>query len=71
MKMFLNEHTKAYMLKMISLREQNKLSTNEELQLFQDLYDSGLIFNLRPDYLNFCLRLIQVGLIGKKSSSLN
>lgn len=65
-KMSLNEATKAYMLRMISLREESKLTTREELLLFQDLYDSGFIFHLGPEYLNFCLRLIRVGLIEKK-----
>ena len=62
-KMVLNEQTKMYMDRMICQREEKKLTANEEVQLFQDLYDSGYLYNLGDEYKEFAQRMIRVGLL--------
>jgi len=72
MKMTLNPNTKNYMLRMLKLREEKKLSVREEIQLFQDLYDSGLLFSLSKEYITFAKRLKKVDLLkGHSEKSFN
>ena len=65
-KMVLNEQTKMYMDRMICQREEGKLTANEEIQLFQDLFDSGYLVNLGKEYQDFAQRLIRTGLVDIK-----
>ena len=41
-----NDEIKAYLIKQYDLYQQKKLTYNEEVQFFQDMLDSGLIFNM-------------------------
>ena len=65
-KMVLNEHTKMYMNRMICQREEKRLTPQEEVQLFQDLYDSGYLYNLGNEYKEFAQRMIRAGLLNIK-----
>lgn len=56
-KMPLNEQTKNYMLKMIAHFRNYKLSMKETVQLFQDLADSELIWELPIDLQQYALDL--------------
>lgn len=67
----LNQLTKNYFNRMINDYEKGILVSNEEHQLFQDLYDSGYIHHL-PQYSEFMKKLIKFGLvITSQGKSLN
>ncbi len=54
---------KEYLIKMYGLYESNKLTYGEEKQLFQDLLDSGLCWQMGPQVNAYIQRLLNVGLI--------
>jgi len=43
--------------------EQGKLDQDQTCQLFQELYDSGLVWNLQGHYGRLCYQLLEAGLI--------
>lgn len=60
-----------YLLNMYGQYEAGKLSYPEQVQLFQDLLDSGLVFQMGPEVLMFTQRLLNVNLIKGKTSDAN
>jgi hypothetical protein len=62
-KMPLNEQTKSYMLKMVDHFNNQKLVYQETQQLFQDLVDSELIWELPQDIQNYAYELINERII--------
>ena len=59
----LTPEIKAYLIKMYGLYESNKLTYGEEKQLFQDLSDSGLCWQMGPEVTAFTQKLLRHGLI--------
>ena len=57
-----------YLIKVFAQYEEGKLSYPEQVQLFQDLWDSGMVFEMGPDVLMFAQRLLRVNLIQNKST---
>ena len=57
-----------YLIKVYAQYEEGKLSYNEQIGLFQDLWDSGMVFEMGPEVLMFAQRLLRVNLIQEKSS---
>ena len=43
--------------------EQGVLSQDQTIQLFQELFDSGLVWNLQGHYGRLCYQLLEAGLI--------
>lgn len=62
-KMTLNDQTRAYMLQMVGHYRAYKLSMKETLQLFQDLSDSGLLWELSKELQQYALNLARHELI--------
>lgn len=52
-----------YLMRVYGQYLQKKLTYNEEVQLFQDLVDSGLYLQMDEEVISFARRLIEVGLI--------
>jgi len=45
--------------------EQGELNQDQTIQLFQELYDSGLVWNLQGHYGRLCYQLLEAGLINE------
>jgi hypothetical protein len=43
--------------------EKGELDNDQTIQLFQELYDSGLVWNLQGHYGRLCYQLLEAGLI--------
>jgi hypothetical protein len=43
--------------------EQGKLDQDQTCQLFQELYDSGMVWDLQGHYGRLCYQLLEAGLI--------
>lgn len=54
---------KNYLMRVYGQYLDKKLTYNEEVQLFQDLVDSGLYLQMGDEVISFAKRLIEVGLI--------
>lgn len=52
-----------YLMRVYGQYLQKKLTYNEEVQLFQDLVDSGLYLQMDEEVISFAKRLIATGLI--------
>ena len=48
---------------MIVEYEKGELNQEQTCQLFQELYDSGLVWNLQGHYGRLCYQLLEAGLI--------
>lgn len=44
--------------------ENGNMNDTETIELFQELYDSGLVYSLQGIYQRFASQLLQAGLIG-------
>jgi hypothetical protein len=51
------------MLDMLIAYENGDLNTEQTVELFQNLVDSGLIFSLQGDYMRTVKELVKAGLI--------
>ena len=45
--------------------EQGKLDQDQTCQLFQELYDSGIVWDLQGHYGRLCYQLLEAGLIAE------
>lgn len=52
-----------YLKRMYCLYEEGKLTYREQVQLFQDLLDSGMVFQMGPEVMHFTKRLLRAKLI--------
>jgi hypothetical protein len=62
----LNPQTEKYLIRMYCLYEEKKLTYREQVQLFQDLLDTGMVFKMGPEVMNFTQRLLNVKLIDSR-----
>lgn len=51
------------MLDMMMSYENGELDTDQTVELFQNLIDSGLIFNLQGHYMRMAKELVDAGLV--------
>jgi hypothetical protein len=64
----LTPQIRQYLIKVYGQYEEGKLSYPEQVQLFQDLWDTGLVFDMGPEVLMFAQRLLRVNLIKGQST---
>lgn len=62
----LTPEIKQHLIKIYGQYEEGKLTFPEEVQLFQDLWDTGLVFDMGPEVLMFAQRLLNVNLIKER-----